>query len=48
MLPIVSYKVYWDKSYLLSGSFVLLAEVKAYDQPFFEVKNVTPGTLYKF
>ena len=45
-LPILSYRVYWDASYLLD--FPLLAEIFAYDQPFFNATNLTPGKLYKF
>ena len=36
MLPIDSYKVYWDKGYLLSGNFELKAVINSYDQYFYE------------
>jgi len=48
MLPVDSYKVYWDAGYLLSGDFVLLSEVFAFNQPFLVVKNLTPGVKYRF
>lgn len=48
MLPVDSYRVYWDAGYLLSGDFVLLDEVFAYNQNFLVVNNLSPGTLYKF
>jgi hypothetical protein len=48
MLPVDSYRVYWDAGYLLSGDFVLLDEVFAFNQNFLVIKNLTPGVLYKF
>jgi hypothetical protein len=48
MLPVDSYRVYWDAGYLLSGDFVLLNEVFAFNQNFLMVKNLTPGVKYKF
>ena len=31
MLPIDGYNVYWDAGYLLSGNFVLKAQLNSYD-----------------
>lgn len=36
MLPIDSYKVYWDAGYLLQGRFELLATINSYDHYFYE------------
>jgi hypothetical protein len=35
MLPILSYRVYWDAAYLLSGNFALLSEIESFDQFFY-------------
>lgn len=48
MLPVDSYNVYWDAGYLLSGNFVLLSQVNAYNQFFFDIENLAPGELYTF
>lgn len=48
MLPILSYKVYWDAGYLLSGNYELLETISSYDHYFYEAKNLQPGVFYSF
>jgi hypothetical protein len=49
MLPVDSYKVYWDAGYILEGDFVFLAEISAYDHYFFTTSDdLMPGHFYKF
>lgn len=49
MLPVDKYNVYWDAGYILEGDFVLLAEIKAFDQFFFTTDDtLMPGMYYKF
>lgn len=48
MLPIDSYKVYWDAGYLLQGRFELLSTINSYDHYFYEAKDLTPGIYYSF
>jgi len=48
-LPILSYKVYYDASYLLSGQFTLLDTVTSYDQFFYRTADIlVPGKRYRF
>lgn len=47
-LDIDAYKIYWDRSELDSGNFEYLATVPSYDQTFFEVTGLTPGSYYRF
>ena len=46
MLPITSYRIYWDAGYLLN--LVKLDEVDSYDHYFYEVTQLTPGVYYSF
>lgn len=49
MLPVNSYRVYWDAGYILEGDFVFLAEITAYDHYFFTTSDdLMPGMYYKF
>lgn len=48
MLPIDSYKIYWDEGYLSSGEFKLLDTLHSFEHNFYEAKNLVPGKLYKF
>ena len=48
MLPIISYRIYWDSAYLLSGNFALLSEIESFDQFFFTAESLQPGLLYTF
>lgn len=48
MLPILSYRVYWDAGYLLEGNFVLLTEINAFDHFFYRVDSLVAGHRYQF
>jgi hypothetical protein len=47
-LPIDSYRVYWDKGFLLKGQYELLAEINSYDHYFYEAEDLTLGVYYSF
>lgn len=47
MLPIDSYRVYWDAGYLLEDNYVLLSEITAYDHYFYKTDDdLIAGTFY--
>jgi hypothetical protein len=48
MLPIDSYKVYWDAGYILEGEFELLSTINSFDHYFYAAIDLTPGTYYSF